>query len=151
MALASCWSSGTWLGCPSRTACKLPSWSCTHRHSAPLRLRLSLHSMVMQCLHPSALVGLWLVWVNVTNIDWLFFCPAGIGYFIFRKSNSQKNQFRRDPSHPSVASQSPVLLNLPFHLIPRFLLSLVTDFHVFVLGLLSLCALCNVTKCWFRF
>lgn len=27
----------------------------------------------------------------------------GIGYFIFRKSNSQKNQFRRDPTHPSVA------------------------------------------------
>ncbi|XP_003971109.1 delta(14)-sterol reductase [Takifugu rubripes] len=27
----------------------------------------------------------------------------GIGYYIFRKSNSQKNQFRRDPSHPSVA------------------------------------------------
>uniref|UniRef100_A0A8C6LN75 Delta(14)-sterol reductase TM7SF2 n=1 Tax=Nothobranchius furzeri TaxID=105023 RepID=A0A8C6LN75_NOTFU len=27
----------------------------------------------------------------------------GIGYYIFRKSNSQKNQFRRDPTHPSVA------------------------------------------------
>lgn len=32
--------------------------------------------------------------------------PSGVGYYIFRKSNSQKNQFRRDPSHPSVASQS---------------------------------------------
>ena len=31
--------------------------------------------------------------------------PSGIGYYIFRKSNSQKNQFRRDPTHPSVASQ----------------------------------------------
>ncbi|CAG01584.1 unnamed protein product, partial [Tetraodon nigroviridis] len=30
----------------------------------------------------------------------------GVGYYIFRKSNSQKNQFRRDPSHPEVASQS---------------------------------------------
>uniref|UniRef100_A0A3B3QJK6 Delta(14)-sterol reductase TM7SF2 n=1 Tax=Paramormyrops kingsleyae TaxID=1676925 RepID=A0A3B3QJK6_9TELE len=27
----------------------------------------------------------------------------GMGYFIFRQSNSQKNQFRRDPTHPSVA------------------------------------------------
>uniref|UniRef100_A0A673I5I1 Delta(14)-sterol reductase TM7SF2 n=1 Tax=Sinocyclocheilus rhinocerous TaxID=307959 RepID=A0A673I5I1_9TELE len=27
----------------------------------------------------------------------------GIGYYIFRKSNSQKNQFRRDPTHKSVA------------------------------------------------
>ncbi|XP_010779839.1 delta(14)-sterol reductase [Notothenia coriiceps] len=27
----------------------------------------------------------------------------GIGYYVFRKSNSQKNQFRRDPTHPSVA------------------------------------------------
>ncbi|XP_049599330.1 delta(14)-sterol reductase TM7SF2 [Syngnathus scovelli] len=27
----------------------------------------------------------------------------GIGYYIFRKSNSQKNQFRRNPTHPSVA------------------------------------------------
>ncbi|KAJ8384599.1 hypothetical protein AAFF_G00200360 [Aldrovandia affinis] len=27
----------------------------------------------------------------------------GVGYFIFRWSNSQKNQFRRDPTHPSVA------------------------------------------------
>ncbi|XP_060765195.1 delta(14)-sterol reductase TM7SF2 isoform X2 [Neoarius graeffei] len=26
----------------------------------------------------------------------------GIGYYIFRKSNSQKNQFRRDPTHTSV-------------------------------------------------
>ncbi|XP_029557028.1 delta(14)-sterol reductase isoform X2 [Salmo trutta] len=28
----------------------------------------------------------------------------GAGYYIFRKSNSQKNQFRRDPTHPSVAN-----------------------------------------------
>ncbi|KAM9438849.1 delta(14)-sterol reductase TM7SF2-like [Salvelinus alpinus] len=28
----------------------------------------------------------------------------GVGYYIFRKSNSQKNQFRRDPMHPSVAN-----------------------------------------------
>lgn len=28
----------------------------------------------------------------------------GIGYYIFRKSNSQKNMFRRDPKHPSVSS-----------------------------------------------
>lgn len=34
-----------------------------------------------------------------------FSLPSGIGYYIFRKSNSQKNQFRRDPTHPSVASQ----------------------------------------------
>ncbi|XP_026863809.1 delta(14)-sterol reductase TM7SF2 [Electrophorus electricus] len=27
----------------------------------------------------------------------------GVGYYIFRKSNSQKNQFRRDPTHTSVA------------------------------------------------
>ncbi|KTG38994.1 hypothetical protein cypCar_00003972 [Cyprinus carpio] len=27
----------------------------------------------------------------------------GIGYYIFRKSNSQKNQFRRDPTHKSVS------------------------------------------------
>ncbi|KAK5614555.1 Delta(14)-sterol reductase [Crenichthys baileyi] len=27
----------------------------------------------------------------------------GAGYYIFRKSNSQKNQFRRDPTHPSVS------------------------------------------------
>ncbi|XP_061105061.1 delta(14)-sterol reductase TM7SF2 [Conger conger] len=27
----------------------------------------------------------------------------GVGYYIFRRSNSQKNQFRRDPTHPSVA------------------------------------------------
>lgn len=27
----------------------------------------------------------------------------GIGYYIFRKSNSQKNQFRRNPMHPSVS------------------------------------------------
>lgn len=27
----------------------------------------------------------------------------GIGYYIFRSSNSQKNQFRRDPNHPSVS------------------------------------------------
>ncbi|XP_026767871.3 delta(14)-sterol reductase TM7SF2 isoform X1 [Pangasianodon hypophthalmus] len=26
----------------------------------------------------------------------------GIGYYVFRKSNSQKNQFRRDPTHASV-------------------------------------------------
>uniref|UniRef100_A0AAY5KHG3 Delta(14)-sterol reductase TM7SF2 n=1 Tax=Esox lucius TaxID=8010 RepID=A0AAY5KHG3_ESOLU len=26
------------------------------------------------------------------------------GYYVFRKSNSQKNQFRRDPTHPSVAN-----------------------------------------------
>ncbi|CAL8362997.1 unnamed protein product [Lota lota] len=28
----------------------------------------------------------------------------GIGYYIFRKSNSQKNLFRRDPKHPSVSN-----------------------------------------------
>ncbi|CAL8267367.1 unnamed protein product [Merluccius merluccius] len=28
----------------------------------------------------------------------------GIGYYIFRKSNSQKNMFRRDPKHPSVSN-----------------------------------------------
>lgn len=50
----------------------------------------------------------------ICRVSWLkmlamliFFClPSGIGYYIFRKSNSQKNQFRRNPSHPSVASQS---------------------------------------------
>ncbi|KAI5614375.1 delta(14)-sterol reductase, partial [Silurus asotus] len=30
------------------------------------------------------------------------FLLNGIGYYIFRKSNSEKNQFRRDPTHPSV-------------------------------------------------
>lgn len=35
----------------------------------------------------------------------MFSLPSGIGYYIFRKSNSQKNQFRRDPTHPSVARQ----------------------------------------------
>ncbi|KAJ0061849.1 hypothetical protein NL108_012513, partial [Boleophthalmus pectinirostris] len=28
---------------------------------------------------------------------------TGIGYYIFRSSNSQKNQFRRDPNHPNVS------------------------------------------------
>ncbi|PWA23072.1 hypothetical protein CCH79_00002136 [Gambusia affinis] len=28
----------------------------------------------------------------------------GAGYYVFRKSNSQKNQFRRDPTHPSVSA-----------------------------------------------
>lgn len=40
------------------------------------------------------------------DVHFFFFSsPSGIGYYIFRKSNSQKNQFRRDPTHPSVASQ----------------------------------------------
>ncbi|XP_034033662.1 delta(14)-sterol reductase TM7SF2 [Thalassophryne amazonica] len=33
----------------------------------------------------------------------------GVGYYIFRKSNSQKNQFRRDPTHPDVAKLETVV------------------------------------------
>ncbi|KAK3549813.1 hypothetical protein QTP86_011463, partial [Hemibagrus guttatus] len=33
----------------------------------------------------------------------------GIGYYVFRKSNSQKNQFRRDPTHRSVRRFSHIL------------------------------------------
>uniref|UniRef100_A0A3B4UUZ9 Delta(14)-sterol reductase TM7SF2 n=1 Tax=Seriola dumerili TaxID=41447 RepID=A0A3B4UUZ9_SERDU len=45
-------------------------------------------------VHPQALSSLGAAAIIALN---------GIGYYIFRKSNSQKNQFRRDPSHPSVA------------------------------------------------
>ncbi|XP_068457066.1 delta(14)-sterol reductase TM7SF2 [Clinocottus analis] len=45
-------------------------------------------------LHPQALS-----WTRAAAIAAL----NGIGYYIFRKSNSQKNQFRRDPTHSSVA------------------------------------------------
>ncbi|CAG5877332.1 unnamed protein product [Menidia menidia] len=44
--------------------------------------------------HPQALTALKAAAIIVLN---------GVGYYIFRKSNSQKNQFRRDPTHPSVA------------------------------------------------
>lgn len=39
--------------------------------------------------------------LTVSNFP-LFNLFTGIGYFIFRKSNSQKNQFRRNPTHKSV-------------------------------------------------
>uniref|UniRef100_A0A671TNF6 Delta(14)-sterol reductase TM7SF2 n=1 Tax=Sparus aurata TaxID=8175 RepID=A0A671TNF6_SPAAU len=45
-------------------------------------------------VHPQALTFLGAAAIIALN---------GVGYYIFRKSNSQKNQFRRDPSHPSVA------------------------------------------------
>ncbi|XP_061904146.1 delta(14)-sterol reductase TM7SF2 isoform X1 [Entelurus aequoreus] len=45
-------------------------------------------------LHPQALSPLGAAAIITLN---------GIGYYIFRKSNSQKNQFRRNPAHPSVA------------------------------------------------
>ncbi|XP_077403124.1 delta(14)-sterol reductase TM7SF2 [Vanacampus margaritifer] len=44
--------------------------------------------------HPQALSPLGVAAIITLN---------GIGYCIFRKSNSQKNQFRRNPTHPSVA------------------------------------------------
>lgn len=68
--------------------------------------------------------------VSVKLTIMLLFWPPGIGYFIFRRSNSQKNQFRRDPSHPSVASQSPLLLTLRWRapILPIWL----TDFHIFI-------------------
>ncbi|XP_077361323.1 delta(14)-sterol reductase TM7SF2 isoform X3 [Festucalex cinctus] len=44
--------------------------------------------------HPQALSPLGVAAIITLN---------GIGYYIFRKSNSQKNQFRRNPTHPSVA------------------------------------------------
>ncbi|XP_061608697.1 delta(14)-sterol reductase TM7SF2 isoform X3 [Phyllopteryx taeniolatus] len=44
--------------------------------------------------HPQALSPLGVAAIVTLN---------GIGYYIFRKSNSQKNQFRRNPTHPSVA------------------------------------------------
>ncbi|KAM4545169.1 delta(14)-sterol reductase TM7SF2 isoform 3-T3 [Odontesthes bonariensis] len=44
--------------------------------------------------HPQALTSLKAAAIIALN---------GVGYYIFRKSNSQKNQFRRDPTHPSVA------------------------------------------------
>lgn len=51
-------------------------------------------------------------WLKMNNepICCCCFLPSGIGYYIFRQSNSQKNQFRRDPTHPSVASQFVSLL-----------------------------------------
>lgn len=56
-------------------------------------------------------------WLKMNNEPIFCFCfvfwgvlPSGIGYYIFRQSNSQKNQFRRDPTHPSVASQFVSLL-----------------------------------------
>uniref|UniRef100_A0A673AVH5 Delta(14)-sterol reductase TM7SF2 n=1 Tax=Sphaeramia orbicularis TaxID=375764 RepID=A0A673AVH5_9TELE len=45
-------------------------------------------------VHPQSLSALGAAVIIVLN---------GIGYYIFRKSNSQKNQFRRDPTHPSVS------------------------------------------------
>ncbi|GLD47068.1 delta(14)-sterol reductase TM7SF2 [Lates japonicus] len=45
-------------------------------------------------VHPQALSSLGAAVIIALN---------GIGYYIFRRSNSQKNQFRRDPTHPSVA------------------------------------------------
>ncbi|KAF3841331.1 hypothetical protein F7725_007193 [Dissostichus mawsoni] len=45
-------------------------------------------------VHPQALSSLGAAAIIALN---------GIGYYVFRKSNSQKNQFRRDPTHPSVA------------------------------------------------
>lgn len=57
-------------------------------------------------------------WLKMNNEP--FFCLffgvfllSGIGYYIFRQSNSQKNQFRRDPTHPSVTSQ---FVSLRFYL-----------------------------------
>uniref|UniRef100_H2M4P1 Delta(14)-sterol reductase TM7SF2 n=1 Tax=Oryzias latipes TaxID=8090 RepID=H2M4P1_ORYLA len=44
-------------------------------------------------VHPQTLTWLKAVFILLLN---------GMGYYIFRKSNSQKNQFRRDPTHPSV-------------------------------------------------
>ncbi|XP_077596605.1 delta(14)-sterol reductase TM7SF2 [Stigmatopora nigra] len=44
--------------------------------------------------HPQALSALGGAAIIILN---------GIGYYIFRKSNSQKNQFRRNPKHPSVS------------------------------------------------
>lgn len=49
---------------------------------------------VFLVVHPQSLSPLGAAGIILLN---------GIGYFIFRKSNSQKNQFRRDPTHPSVA------------------------------------------------
>lgn len=39
-----------------------------------------------------------LSWISLAGIIALKFC----GYYVFRSSNSQKDQFRRDPLHPSV-------------------------------------------------
>ncbi|KAL7848530.1 hypothetical protein AOLI_G00232480 [Acnodon oligacanthus] len=45
-------------------------------------------------IHPQTLSPLGALGIVLLN---------GVGYYIFRKSNSQKNQFRRDPTHKSVA------------------------------------------------
>lgn len=42
-------------------------------------------------------------WLTIVMLTFLSL-QSGVGYYIFRRSNSQKNQFRRDPTHPSVAS-----------------------------------------------
>uniref|UniRef100_A0A8C2WM73 Delta(14)-sterol reductase TM7SF2 n=1 Tax=Cyclopterus lumpus TaxID=8103 RepID=A0A8C2WM73_CYCLU len=47
-------------------------------------------------VHPQALSPLGAATIIALN-------GKRIGYYIFRKSNSQKNQFRRDPTHSSVA------------------------------------------------
>lgn len=66
-------------------------------------LIIALNGNVCTCLHMQESF--------VLPTEMSFCCPPGIGYFIFRKSNSQKNQFRRDPSHPSVSSESLVHFN----------------------------------------
>lgn len=46
-------------------------------------------------VHPQSLTALRATAIIALN---------GLGYYIFRRSNSQKNQFRRDPTHPNVAN-----------------------------------------------
>lgn len=96
MDLGSCWRLVIWPGFPSHMAFRPCFWLCTHSHLALLEQQGLFFWMVNYSLFCSYLS------VEQFLTFPLFNLFAGIGYFIFRKSNSQKNQFRRDPTHKSV-------------------------------------------------
>lgn len=43
------------------------------------------------------------------------FCLSAIGFYIFRKSNSEKNAFRRNPADPNLARKCPIVVVLMVH------------------------------------
>lgn len=74
---------------------------------------IALNGNHVQGLVPQAVICC-VSWLKMAMLTF-FSLPSGIGYYVFRKSNSQKNQFRRDPTHPSVASQSFLVCVLLIH------------------------------------
>lgn len=130
MVLASCWRLVTWCGFPLLTPCRPITWLATPTSSAPSPSQPSSHSNVSRSRASDWRIRI--VWihncciehlmkrhfvskrwsqhfsilfppVSKAEVDVFSLCVSVVGFYIFRKSNSEKNAFRRNPSDPKLS------------------------------------------------